>query len=92
MKDVMHYKKFIGSVHFSGYDEIFYGKIEGINDLVTFEAGHQPDWEKVRSLFIQEAVIVLRTSRDSITRFSVEGFVNDFIRLIERAKVVETGF
>ena len=37
MKDVMQYKNFIGSVHFSTSDEIFYGKIEGINDLVTFE-------------------------------------------------------
>jgi predicted HicB family RNase H-like nuclease len=37
MKDVMHYKDFIGSVHFNADDEIFYGKIEGINDLVTFE-------------------------------------------------------
>jgi predicted HicB family RNase H-like nuclease len=37
MKDVMQYKNFIGSVHFSAGDEIFYGKIEGINDLITFE-------------------------------------------------------
>jgi predicted HicB family RNase H-like nuclease len=38
MKDVMQYKNFIGSVHFNADDEIFYGKIEGINnDLVTFE-------------------------------------------------------
>ncbi len=34
MKDVMQYKNFIGSVHFNADDEIFYGKIEGINDLV----------------------------------------------------------
>jgi len=33
----MQYKNFIGSVHFNADDEIFYGKIEGINDLVTFE-------------------------------------------------------
>lgn len=37
MKDKLKYKDFIGSVHFSSSDEIFYGKIEGINDLVTFE-------------------------------------------------------
>jgi len=37
MKDVLNYKGFIGSVHFSGDDHVFYGKIEGINDLVTFE-------------------------------------------------------
>lgn len=37
MTDRIKYKDFIGSVHFSADDEIFYGKIEGINDLVTFE-------------------------------------------------------
>jgi len=31
------HKEFIGSVQFSSEDEVFYGKIEGINDLVTFE-------------------------------------------------------
>lgn len=37
MKDVLTYKEFIGSVHFSADDEVFFGKIEGVNDLVTFE-------------------------------------------------------
>lgn len=37
MKDRLKYKDFIGSVHFSTEDEIFYGKLEGINDLITFE-------------------------------------------------------
>lgn len=37
MKDVLKYKGFIGSVHFSTDDRVFFGKIEGIHDLVTFE-------------------------------------------------------
>jgi predicted HicB family RNase H-like nuclease len=37
MKDVITYKGLIGSVHFSAEDRVFFGKIEGINDLVTFE-------------------------------------------------------
>ena len=37
MKDFMVFKEFIGSVHFHPEDEIFYGKIEEIDDLVTFE-------------------------------------------------------
>jgi predicted HicB family RNase H-like nuclease len=37
MKDVLNYKGFIGSVHFSADDSVFYGKVEGITDLVTFE-------------------------------------------------------
>lgn len=38
MKDLLKYKKYIGSVHFSSEDDVFYGKLEGIDDLVTFEA------------------------------------------------------
>ena len=38
MKDILKYKEYIGSVHFSSEDEVFYGKIEGIDDLITFEA------------------------------------------------------
>ncbi|MDR1973149.1 MAG: type II toxin-antitoxin system HicB family antitoxin [Bacteroidales bacterium] len=37
MNDVLAYKGFIGSVHFSADDNVFFGKVEGINDLVTFE-------------------------------------------------------
>ena len=35
--DQLQYKDFIGSVNFSATDQIYYGKIEGISDLVTFE-------------------------------------------------------
>jgi len=37
MKDNLIYKDFLGSVHFSAKDDCFFGKIEGIDDLVTFE-------------------------------------------------------
>lgn len=37
MKDVITYKGFIGSVHYASEDRVFYGKIEGINDLISFE-------------------------------------------------------
>ena len=39
MKDVLTYKGFTGTVHFSAEDNVFHGKIEGIDDLVTF-GGH----------------------------------------------------
>ena len=38
MKDVLTYKDYMGSVHYCAEDEVFYGKIEGIEDLVSFEA------------------------------------------------------
>ena len=61
-------------------------------DLVTFEAGTTPDWDAVRSLFLEEAVIVLRTGPEQLDVFSLEGFVDDFVRFIEQAGVEETGF
>ena len=35
--DILMYKGFIGSVHFSSEDNVFFGKVDGINDLITFE-------------------------------------------------------
>jgi predicted HicB family RNase H-like nuclease len=35
--DVLTYRGFIGSVHFSAADDLFFGKIEGIDDLISFE-------------------------------------------------------
>lgn len=37
MKDTIQYDGFIGSVHFSSKDDCLFGKIEGINDLISFE-------------------------------------------------------
>lgn len=37
MKDIMIYKDYIGSVHYSTEDEVFYGELEGINDLISYE-------------------------------------------------------
>ena len=37
MKDNIEYRGFLGSLHFDSDDETFFGKIEGIEDLVTFE-------------------------------------------------------
>jgi predicted HicB family RNase H-like nuclease len=37
MKNAFRYKGFLGSVYYSPEDECFHGRIEGIDDLVTFE-------------------------------------------------------
>jgi predicted HicB family RNase H-like nuclease len=38
MSDVIEYNGYVGSVSYSAEDEVFYGKLEGIRDLVTYEA------------------------------------------------------
>lgn len=37
MNDVLQYKEYLASVHFNAADEVLYGKLLGIDDLVTFE-------------------------------------------------------
>lgn len=37
MKNTLKYKGFIGSVSFEDEDNILFGKIEGINDLIMYE-------------------------------------------------------
>ncbi|HUU94645.1 MAG TPA: hypothetical protein VM487_02820 [Phycisphaerae bacterium] len=68
------------------------GVVGELYKLVTFEAGASPDWDKVKSLFLDQAVVVLRTGRDKQSVFSVDGFVDDFVRFSERADVKEKGF
>lgn len=46
-QNIGEYKELIGSVNYSNTDECFYGKIEGINDLVTFEASSVKELKKV---------------------------------------------
>lgn len=46
MKDILKYEGFIGSVHFSSEDECFYGKIEGIDDLISFEGQNVNELKK----------------------------------------------
>lgn len=43
MKDKLKYKDFIGSVHFNANDDVFYGKIEGIDSLISFEGVTVPE-------------------------------------------------
>ena len=68
------------------------GLVDELYRLVTFDAGTTPDWDRVRSLFMEQAIVVLRTSREETTVFSVDTFVGDFVSFIERADVKENGF
>ena len=52
MKDMMTYKGYFGSVHYSDEDQIFHGKIEFIRSLVSYEG---TDVRNLRRAF-EEAV------------------------------------
>lgn len=48
MKDMMEYKEYLGSVHYSDEDHIFYGKLEYIRSLINYEG---TDVDSLRQAF-----------------------------------------
>lgn len=66
--------------------------VEELYRLLCVEPGQTTDWEQVRALFLPEAVIVLRVSKDEMSTFSLQGWIDDFVAFNERARVFERGF
>jgi predicted HicB family RNase H-like nuclease len=56
MKDVMKYRGFIGSVHYASEDRVFYGKVEGINDLISFEGSTVDELEEGFKYMVDEHI------------------------------------
>jgi predicted HicB family RNase H-like nuclease len=56
MKNTLDYKGFIGSVNYSNEDQILFGKIEGINDLVTYESTEVGDLIKQFKISVDEYI------------------------------------
>ncbi|MHB8483683.1 MAG: type II toxin-antitoxin system HicB family antitoxin [Nitrospiria bacterium] len=52
MKDMMEYKSYYGSVHYNDEDRVFYGRVEFIRALISYEATNV---ERLRKSF-REAV------------------------------------
>ena len=46
MGDILEYKGYYASVHFSAEDEVLHGKVIGINDLITFEGSSVRELKK----------------------------------------------
>jgi len=44
--DILKYKNFIGSAEYSSDDDIFYGKIEGIDGLVNYEGSNVEELQR----------------------------------------------
>ena len=66
--------------------------IKQIYPMVSSEAGSEVNWDSVRSFFAEEAVIVLRTSRDTSKQFTLDGFIQDFKDFYDNPGVRESGF
>ncbi|MBI5011065.1 MAG: DUF4440 domain-containing protein [Bacteroidia bacterium] len=66
--------------------------IKDIYVAVSGKNSESVDWQKVRSMFDDEAVVVLRVSRDKSTRFTADGFIQDFKDFYQYPKVKANGF
>ena len=58
MTDILQHKNYSADVHFSAEDDVFYGKLIGINDLILFEA---TSVEKLKDAFIEAVEDYLQT-------------------------------
>ena len=79
----------------SGSDIWYKTPEELIRDIyisVSAKNSESVDWQKVRSLFINEAVVLLRTSRDKSTQFTADGFIQDFKDFYQLPEVKTNGF
>jgi predicted HicB family RNase H-like nuclease len=61
MKNILTYKGFIGTVNFNSEDRLFYGKIEGINDLITFEGTTVDELESAFKYMVDQHIADCKT-------------------------------
>lgn len=61
MNDLLHYKGYYADIHFSAEDEVFFGRVIGINDLVNFEANSVKGLKKA---FLEAVEDYLKTCRE----------------------------
>lgn len=66
--------------------------ISQIYEEVSSDGSTPVDWDLVRSFFLEEAVIVLRSSAQDHTVFTLNGFIQDFRDFYENPAVKESGF
>jgi predicted HicB family RNase H-like nuclease len=75
MKDIITYKDFIATVHFNADDEVFFGKIEGINDLITFEGKSVLEIKKAFHESVDEYILLCKKAGKEIYK-SYKGSFN----------------
>ncbi len=67
-------------------------RVRKLYDAISFEPNNLPDWENVSTMFLPEAVITLRTSREAVSIFTVEEWIQDFVDFIENSELEGVGF
>jgi predicted HicB family RNase H-like nuclease len=67
--NTLTYKDYIGSVSFAAEDEIFYGKIEHINDLITFESDNAHGLKRAFEEAVDEYVAFCAAKGITLNKF-----------------------
>ena len=75
-----------------GQEEEAIAMVTQIYSEVSGTSEESVDWDKIRSFFVEEAVIVLRTSREATSLFTVEEFIQDFKTFYQSPRLGESGF
>ena len=76
MSNLLQYKDYYGSVEYSAEDEVFFGRIEHINDLVTFEAtdvhGLQQAFQEAIEHYLEQCAVLHRSPQKTFKgRFNI---------------------
>ena len=62
MKNFLEYKKYKGSVEFSAEDEVFFGRILGVRDVVTFEGDTVSKLKKAFKEAVEDYLLTCKKS------------------------------
>jgi predicted HicB family RNase H-like nuclease len=54
MNDILQYKNYFATLNYSSEDEVFYGKVIGINDLIIFEGNSVKELQKAFAQSIED--------------------------------------
>ena len=60
MNQVLQYKSYVASIHFSSTDKVFYGNVVGIDDLVSFEGSSVKELEKAFQEAIEDYIEIIK--------------------------------
>lgn len=66
--------------------------VRNLYTLVTFGPDSLPAWNRVRSLFTEDAGIYLRTSREKIDSYNRDSFIEEFLLFAETDRIRQHGF
>jgi len=61
LQQILHYKGFKTTIRYSVADKVYFGKLEGIRDLVLFESKYKKDFQHEFESAVDEYVQLLDT-------------------------------